>query len=150
MHSIESACFGLCFALSREIEANDVNHQTKRNCEKQIKSRFADRNGNVHATVISHHVMAPERSPRSGNVASTKADKRQDEPDKLVNTSSRNLELLAIAYTTENPNTARRLIGQCDKRQVTLLTCVPCEKRYKRRPSSNKKNNRDERVGTDL
>lgn len=71
-----------CFA-SVSVAANKRKDgpDNKKNCEKQIQSLFADRNENVHATVISHHVIAPGRSPRSGNVASTKADKRQDEPE---------------------------------------------------------------------
>jgi hypothetical protein len=57
---------------------------------------------NVHATVISQDVIAPERSPRSGNVASTKGGQATGRTrNKLVNTPSRNLELLAIAYTSD-------------------------------------------------
>jgi hypothetical protein len=137
----------VCFSVTAEREKY-VNQTRRRTVRNTIKSLFTDRNENVHATVISHHVIAPERSPRSGNVASTKADKRQDEPDKLVNTSPRNLELLAIAYTTENPN-ARRLDDQRDKRQMTLLTCVLCEKSTRAGRAQKETTKMDEQL-TDL
>jgi len=93
-----------------------------------------DDSKNVHATVISQHVIAPERSSRSGNVASTKVDKRQDGPEQARQHPSRYLELLAIAYTSENPN-ARRLDGQREM-QLTPLTCAQTVKMYARGPSS--------------
>ena len=47
--------------------------------------------------------MAPERSSRSGNVASTikRRTSVRTDPNKLVNTPSRYIELLAIASTSE-------------------------------------------------
>lgn len=80
-------------------------------------------NENVRATIISHHVIAPERSPRSGNVASTRWTNDQDEPDQARQHPSSYLELLAIAYTSENPNSTR-LDGKRDVLQVTLLSSV--------------------------
>jgi len=63
------------------------------------------RNKDVQATVISYHVIAPGRSSRTGNVASTRVDKRQDGPVQARNnTPSRYIELSAIAFTSENPS----------------------------------------------
>jgi hypothetical protein len=94
-------------------------------------------NENVRATIISHHVIAPERSPRSGNVASTRWTNDQDGPDQARQHPSSYLELLAIAYTSESPNSTR-LDGKRDVLQVTLLSSVQTVKNVRAQAELNK------------
>ncbi len=119
--------------------------QTKRIVRKHIQSADNPFHENVHATVISHHVIAPGRSPRSGNVASTKADKRQDGPEQARRhpvTSSRAFSNRIYLRKPERPEAN----GQREKRQVALQTCVLTVKKYTRRPSSKKKGRMNKEV----
>ena len=67
--------------------------------------------------------MAPERSPRSGNVASTREcdSRRQGQPSQ---SPSRYLELSAIACTSEHPSGRKATRRSARIWHVTLLTCV--------------------------
>jgi hypothetical protein len=105
----------------KPIEPTDTKRETREFHQIRVGEQ------NVQATVISHHVIAPERSPRSGNVASTRRTSVRTDPNKLVNTPSRYIELLGIAYTSESPNALRR-DGQRENMQMTLLAFVPTVK----------------------
>mmetsp|Transcript_11497 Transcript_11497/g.27451 ORF Transcript_11497/g.27451 Transcript_11497/m.27451 type:complete len:106 (+) Transcript_11497:43-360(+) len=90
-------------------ETKEESVMPDQDTKKKLETKESHRN--VQATVITHHVIAPGRSPRSGNVASTKGGQASGRTrTSPYSTPSRYIELSAIAYTSENPSED----GQCE------------------------------------